>query len=142
MFVKRRIRAVGLWFGYGCIALMGLWLLGVGANSLPDAGAVGPFVLWGAFLAGAAYAVLGGLYELRANGAERVRRHRQTLNASAVILVGALVVLIGWAVMPPLVRAGSAGAGAGYMLGFLGIFIPNRSRALAIRGAPGQRRQV
>lgn len=66
--MKRWIRTLGLWLGYACLALIGLWLLAVGANSLPDAGAVGPFVLWGGFLAGAAFAVVGGLYELRSRG--------------------------------------------------------------------------
>lgn len=138
--MKRWIRTVGLWLGYASLALIGLWLLAVGGNSLPDAGAVGPFVLWGGFLAGAAFAVLGGLYELRSRRTERLRRHRQTLRASGVILIDAVVLWIGWAVMPPFIRVAAGGAGAGYFLGFLGIFIPNRSRALAIRDIPDRDR--
>jgi hypothetical protein len=134
--VKRLIRALGLWLVYASLALMGLWLLAVGGDSLRVAGDIGPFALWGGFLAGAAFAVVGVLYEVRSDGAERLRRHRQTQNASVVILIAAVLVWIGWAVMPALVRVAAGGAGAGYFLGFVAVFIPNRSRGIAIRNIP------
>jgi hypothetical protein len=131
------MRAIGVSAGYGFIALIGLWLLAVGGNALrdmADAGTpTGIIVLSAAFVIGAAAAVFGVLYELRAHGAERLRRHWQTQKVSLVILAMALVAYIAWPVLPGIARVCAASAAAGFMLGFLGAFIPNRSRALSIR---------
>lgn len=134
--MKRWRQTLAVWLGYAVIVAMALLLLVASGSSLTGAGSLGPIVLLAGAVVGAVFAVWGALYELRSDGSERLRRNRQMMSVSFVILIGAVVVWIAWPILPALLRVGLAAAGAGYVLGFLAIFIPNRSRALAIRKIP------
>ena len=122
---------------------MGMALVGLAASAMAEL-----TLPWGAsvaialaaFGAGAAGAMAGVRYELAAaTPGERIRRHLRMQAASLVALGVAVLLVLTWSLLPALVRGAAASAGAGYVLGFLVVFIPNRRKALEIRDPTGTR---
>lgn len=92
------------------------------------------------FVAGAAGAIAGVRYELAApSPVERIRRHVRMQTVSLVTLGIAVLVFLTWGLLPALIRVAAASAGAGYVFGFLVVFIPSRRKALEIRDLTGTR---
>lgn len=137
------VRGLALLLGYAVIAAMGIALIGLAVSAMVELA-----LPWGAsvaialaaFVAGAVGAIAGVRYELAApTPGERIRRHVRMQTASVVTLGIAVLLFLIWSLLPALVRVAAASAGAGYVLGFLVVFIPNRRKALEIRDLTGTR---
>ena len=96
--------------------------------------------LWRRSWRGGAGAIVGVRCDLAApRPAERIWRHVRMQTASVVTLAIAVLMFLIWSLLPAFVRVAAASAGAGYVLGFLVVFVPNRRNALEIRDLKGTR---
>jgi hypothetical protein len=134
---NRWVSAIGVLAGYAVVAAMGVALLGLALSSMDNvtesraAWAVAGVL---AFLTAAVAAVTSVRYELVASSPqERIGRHLRMQGASLGILAIAVLLVLVWSWVPAPVHVVAASAGSGFVLGFLGAFIPNRRRALEIR---------
>jgi putative flippase GtrA len=76
---------------------------------------------------------LNAALDTRKCAACRSHLDRPLQGASLGILAIAVLLVLVWSWVPAPVHVVAASAGSGFVLGFLGAFIPNRRRAMEIR---------
>lgn len=144
--IRSLLRGAVVVLGFLLFVGMALWFSALALRSVEDLAGdrVAAFaVLVSAAAVGAVGGAGGVLWELAATTPkERLRRHAHGEAVSIAVLLVGIAFWIGWGALPALLRVAAAAGAAGFMLGFLGAFVPNRRRALEIRTMTDERLEL